>query len=390
MDYILSQKRILLAAFFIITILTFGRLVKNNFDFSGFIVAGSDFVDSSKTAGPIIIQHGPGYDGQFFYRYALGPLNFKKTDHGVTVDHPSYRMQRIAYPLLAWLFSFGGYPGLIPIMLVLVNIAAFLGIVVYTGKFISLVNGNPAQGYLPLFLCGIYMSFARDLSEVVELFFFVGTVYYIFRSDYLKLSLFATFTLLSRDTSLIVLFPVFVCLAYRNFRTGLNALRFFYLATPFVVFSIWKLIIYLNMPKLEFADGYQKMGLPFIGIIDGFFYNLNFSNTKHILEFLFWVGYLIWNIFLVVLVYKAMPFKNFLKLSNENILSLAYIIWFMFALCITLTIYVDDWGFVRIFSLWNMIGFLILIVNKKQTGIFFNSFSILLVLLTLTRLIVRA
>jgi hypothetical protein len=233
------------------------------------------------------------------------------------------------------------------------------------------------------------MSFSRDLSEVLELFFFIGTIYYLFKSNYLMLCLFATLTLLTRETSLLVILPIFLLVGYTRLKIAFSALHLLYFILPFFVFSFWKWIIFINMPEIDFSDGYQKIGLPFVGIIDGFIYNFNFSDIKHIAEFLFWTSYLIWNIYLAVIVLKIIPYKSILQLSNENILHIIYLIWFLFATCITLTIYIDDWGFVRIFSLWNMIGFLILIISKKRIPVFFSTFSVFLLTLTIIRLIVR-
>ncbi|MBL0339797.1 MAG: hypothetical protein IPP71_02110 [Bacteroidetes bacterium] len=157
---------------FVLLILVLGRYIAGGFDFSYFFVGGTDFVDTSKTPLPVVVQHGQGYDGQFFFRYALNPFEFSKIAHGVTVDLVPYRMQRIGYPLITWIFSFGGQPFLVPFALVLVNMLSFIGIFFFTQKFIQMVKGLPEHIYLPLFLCGLYMSVARDLAEVMELFFF--------------------------------------------------------------------------------------------------------------------------------------------------------------------------------------------------------------------------
>ncbi len=71
-----------------------------------------------------------GYDGQFFYRLALNPLNFHHTAYGITMDRP-YRFMRIGYPALTWLVSAGQH-SLVPVMLVVVNIAA-IGALGYLG-----------------------------------------------------------------------------------------------------------------------------------------------------------------------------------------------------------------------------------------------------------------
>ena len=390
MKYLLSQKKILIIAISVAMLLSLGRLIKSNFDSSWFIVAGSDYVDPAKTPLPIIVQPGQGYDGQFFYRYALNPFDFNNTLYGIKVDHPPYRVQRIAYPFLAWLLSCCGNPHLVPWAMLFLNIAAFTGIFFYTNKFIAFVNGDIKQGLFPLFLCGIYMSLSRDLSEVVELFFFTGSIYYLFISNYFWLLVFATFTVLSRETSVIALFPLVTCLFFRGFKKGNKVPSIFYLALPFLVFAVWKLIIFNHMPSLaESTAGYKSIGAPFKGIMQGFQENFNLSGNKNILQFLFWIAYFSWTIFLVFIVLRNISFKTLSKLGNLDILKIIYLVWLIFAVCFSNTIYCDDWGFVRIFSLWSMVGFLIIIAGKKQTGWLFNSFSVLLTLLTIIRLMIR-
>ncbi|MDR3681927.1 MAG: hypothetical protein P4L41_18295 [Flavipsychrobacter sp.] len=386
----LSRKNIVLIALAVALTMTIGRLVKSNFHISYFIVAGTDFVDTTKTLSPVIVQPGQGYDGQFFYRYALNPLNFKKDALGVNVDHPPYRVQRIAYPVLSWLFSFGGIPRMVPWAMVIVNILAFAGIFFYLAQFIVLVGGNMRQGLLPLFLCGLYMSLGRDLSEVVELFFLTGTIYYLFRNNYLLCSIFATCTILTRDTSIIALLPLLGCTFIYGYMRKKKRLQLVFLFLPFIIFAAWKVFIYYNMPSLaDTTIGYTSIGAPFKGIVDGFMVNFDLTNTKNKLQFLFWIGYLTWNIFFVGTMLKTIFSRSNNGCDLISILKITYLSWLAFALCFSLNIYTDDWGFVRIFSQWNMIGFLILIASHKKTSKPFNYFSVVMAVLTIVRLVVR-
>ncbi len=81
-----------------------------------------------------------GYDGQFFYRLALNPVNFSRTAYGITMDRP-YRYMRIGYPALTWLVSAGQH-FLVPVMLVAVNIAA-IGAIGYLGGLFAIQAGGP-------------------------------------------------------------------------------------------------------------------------------------------------------------------------------------------------------------------------------------------------------
>ncbi len=385
-----TKNKILLIALSVALLLTIGRLLKSHFDPTYNIVAGTDFVTRGQTPAPVVVQDGQGYDGQFFYRYALAPLDFNNDVYGVHVDHPPYRIQRIGYPLLAWVFSLGGNPELVPWILILLNVVAFAGIFWFTTRFIELLGGNIRMALLPLSLCGLYMSLSRDLSEVTELFFYLGAVYYLFRNRYLLASIFIIGTILCRETSLIAWLPLAGFTLLKAVRKQGSWQRLISILIPIVIFIAWRFVIYLKMPSVaDAAAGYGAIGIPFKGIVQGFIENFNFSDSKHILQFVFWIAYLFWQCWLVAIVFKNISFKRLLASDQLNGLKVAYLSWFLFAICFALPIYTDDWGFVRIFSLWNMTGFLLLIATRSQTGRLFNTASIILVALTVIRLIVR-
>ena len=87
-----------------------------------FILVGRHFAVVSQLPHGMPVAKTYGYDGQFFYRLALNPANFRHTAYGITMDRP-YRYMRIGYPTLTWLVSLGQH-NLVPVMLVVVNIAA--------------------------------------------------------------------------------------------------------------------------------------------------------------------------------------------------------------------------------------------------------------------------
>ena len=90
-----------------------------------FILVGRHFATPSQLPPGMPVAKTYGYDGQFFYRLAINPLNFHHTAYGITMDRP-YRFMRIGYPALTWLVSAGQH-SLVPVMLVAVNIAAIGG-----------------------------------------------------------------------------------------------------------------------------------------------------------------------------------------------------------------------------------------------------------------------
>src|SRR5260370_26529610 len=73
---------------------------------SKFILVGRHFATPSQLPPGMPVAKTYGYDGQFFYRLALNPLNFHHTAYGITMDRP-YRYMRLGYPALTRLIPFG-------------------------------------------------------------------------------------------------------------------------------------------------------------------------------------------------------------------------------------------------------------------------------------------
>ena len=72
-----------------------------------------------------------GYDGQFAYFIARAPLNGWRY-----CDAPSYRYQRILYPILAWILALG-QPGIVPWTLIVINVAALAGGTYFTERLLA-------------------------------------------------------------------------------------------------------------------------------------------------------------------------------------------------------------------------------------------------------------
>ncbi len=381
-----TQSFLYTSVFVVVILLVSGRYLVGGSDFSYFFVAGTDFVDGSKTPEPIVVNEGQGYDGQFFYRYALAPFNFSKTAYGITVDHVSYRMQRIGYPLLVWIASLGGRPSLVPFSLVLVNLFAFVGIFYFTSKLINYFKASEEFIFLPFLLCGIYMSIAKDLSEVTELFFFIGSIFYFFKKSFFQFVLFASATILCRETALIAYIPLAGFVAFKQLNEKKINLNSLWMIIPFITFILWRTIIHEQVDAATIISGSNNIGIPFLGIIQGFLGNLDISTTKNKLQLAFWIIYFVWQIWLAIKVVTTI--LNDPK-SLYQPLVWVYCTWALFALVLSAAIYIDDWSFVRVFSLWNMTGFLILIASGIKSGKYFNFYSLIMVLLTLGRLIIR-
>jgi len=133
---------------------------------SAFILVGAPQVHHpSQVPHGITVYPNPGYDGQFYYRLALDPLDWAHTAFGISLDYP-YRIARIAYPALVWLFA-AGHAGAVPTALVVVNVVAFAVLVACAGALAHDARRHPAWGLLLAGYWGFLWTMARDLTELV-------------------------------------------------------------------------------------------------------------------------------------------------------------------------------------------------------------------------------
>ncbi|MDA8386174.1 MAG: hypothetical protein M0Z88_07940, partial [Actinomycetota bacterium] len=110
------------------------------------VVAGSNFVTAAQVPVHLPVLPGAGYDGQFYFRIALAPFDFARHAFGVTLDG-AFRLQRVGYPLVAWLLSFGS-AHLLLYALPLANLAALAGLAWVLAKFAIASGKHPLFGLL--------------------------------------------------------------------------------------------------------------------------------------------------------------------------------------------------------------------------------------------------
>lgn len=144
-----------------------GRLVvAADGDVSRFVVAGDVWADAATVDPPIHVFDSDGYDGQFYWRLAVGPYERDEAPaHGVTLDNIT-RSTRVTYPTLAYVGALG-QARLVTWSLVGVNVAAF-GVLAGLAAAFARDRGHGAvAGLVVAASSGLVMSVARDLCEVV-------------------------------------------------------------------------------------------------------------------------------------------------------------------------------------------------------------------------------
>jgi hypothetical protein len=129
-----------------------------------FIESGTHYSHPRLMFPRIAHVKGKGYDGQFYYRFALDPFNWHLTAGGVTIDHP-YRYTRIGYSVVAWLLSGGGHGRVLPLVLVAVNLLSVAALAWLGAVFARDAGRHALWGLLFAAYFGLVVSVGRDTSE---------------------------------------------------------------------------------------------------------------------------------------------------------------------------------------------------------------------------------
>jgi len=177
-----------------------------------FVMAGHAY--SSQAALP----HVPlqGYDGQFYYRFALNPFNWHRTAYGITIDH-NYRYTRIGYPVVAWIVSLGQHH-LVPVSLVVVNLVC-VAIMAWLGAKFAQESGRHALwGLLFAGYFGLVISVGRDTAEPLADACMLGGLLAYRHSRYVLAALLIAYGVITNEPILVVAVAIALTRLYAMYR----------------------------------------------------------------------------------------------------------------------------------------------------------------------------
>jgi hypothetical protein len=254
-------------------------------DITRFVMAGRDFVNPATAPRGLHVFPGTGYDGQFYYRLALDPVNLARTAYGITLD-AGFRVQRIGLSVLSWLAA-GGQRSLIPESEVAVNLAALV-VLAWLGALLARDAGRHAMwGLLVPGFWGFVFSIGRDLPEVVASCFLVAGLLAMRRDRPVAAGFLFAGAALTLETTLDVVIAVgLVCLVelvLRRRRPGLRDLAWVIPGGAFVGWQLFGLAATGTLPMR--ADGGDNLAVPVVHMVGA---------TVHYLERLTQLGSLVW------------------------------------------------------------------------------------------------
>ena len=333
-------------------------LAGRGWDASTFVTAGDRLVDREHAPPGLFIHRDSfGYDGQYYYRLALDPFTSQQVEHGVRLDSPAYRQQRIGYPLLVWALSFGR-PGWVPGALIGVNWLALCALGWLGGCFARAAGRHALQGLLISLYPGFALVLARDLTEILATALLLGGFWLLRASRAGAAALVWMAAVLTRETAAVgVAASVFVeAAAVRRHGTG-SLRRASLLAVPLLVLLAWQTLLFARWGTWPGAAAAKNFAPPLVELVRFVRTTATFTHPLHGL----WLLELVCLGLFVAAVVYSLP-----RSRAQPREKLAWLLYLALATLLSDAIWIEDWGFLRILSeLW-VIGAVVLLARATR------------------------
>jgi hypothetical protein len=237
-----------------------------------FVVFGRMYASAIHPPAGALLNTATGYDGQFFYVQALDPLLLHDaTVHALSAAGAAFRMQRMAYPALAYLLA-GGQASAVPFALLAVNVLVVLGLTVAFAIYVTR-RGWSALWAIPLALMpGMLLPVFRDLSDPLATATLVAGIVWWRDGSRWPAALALTVAVLTREVMIVAVVGVAAEAAVRGWRARrlsfgarLVAGRVWpVIALPAAAFVAWQAYVVIRNGGLP---GDANLGLPFANLI---------------------------------------------------------------------------------------------------------------------------
>lgn len=212
----------------------------------------------------VYLRGAQGHDGKYFFLQALDPLYLNPEEHARFLDRPTYRGQRMLYPLLAGLGGIVPDP-LVPWTMVLVNLLALAAGGWATARLAQRFGGNPLWGLAFPLNVGLLSELAISGAGIIAFAAAIMAFDALEAEEFRRGAVWLTVSVLAREAMLLAALGTFL-LARR--RTGRWQWKL--LAWPAVAAGAWAGYLRLRLDAGSGVDEVQELGIPFGGIVDAF------------------------------------------------------------------------------------------------------------------------
>lgn len=322
---------------FVVTLLSGAR-----FDPSHFVVAGDLFCDAREAPASLrtIEKRSSGYDGQFYYRLSVDPFTRAKKEHGIEIDAPPYRHQRILYPLLTWVLSGFGRQQAVPWALIGTNLLGLLVIAYAASAIMKRAGRHALWGLLVALYPGFLFTLRADLTEITEASMLVLAVHELQRRRQGSGVLFLSLAVLAKEVALLAPATALALFVWERVRRDRRdrTIHWTTWCVPLLVFCAWQGVLRLVWGQFPMSAAQQLNGTPFTAVVAFVARVIPPRNLTH----RNWTTELIYQGILAVFAIataRRSPLPGWMRLG-----ALAYLV---LGLALNKDIWLEDTGFMR-------------------------------------------
>jgi hypothetical protein len=325
-------------------------------DVSRFVIAGGSDVDAARVPdGLTVLPNIGGYDGIFFYRLALDPFTRVPEANGIRLDNPAYRQQRIAYPFLVWVFSLGQVRW-VPWLLVFVNIAAAAAMGGFGAAFARRMGVHALWGVIVPCYPGFVLTFSRDLAEIVAAAFAVGAVWALTARRDITAVLLLTGAILTREPALLLAFALAAAWLIAKLLRREQHVAPVVFILPIVVYVLWQILLTARWGISPLQSGAPAMTRPFVEFAR-FFAASAVRRTHQVRLYFTECLFLVSVVATAVLVWRRTRAPLEWRFAWLGYLALASVL--------PRTIWLEDFGFLRIFADLFVVSAVLIIASTR-------------------------
>ncbi|HKO62192.1 MAG TPA: hypothetical protein VJV03_13600 [Pyrinomonadaceae bacterium] len=342
-----------------ISLFLFGRFYQSDFEPSSFVVAGDYFCNPQVVHPSLKVEpNSAGFDGQFYYRFALNPFTSQRIERGIEIDSPALRHQRILYPVLGWILS-AGNPALVPLVMILINFVALCAMGWMGGIYAQTLRQHALWGvFLPLYP-GFLFTLSRNLVEILEISLLLGSLLLVRRNKPLAATLLLVLAVLTKETALLVAMAAAIVYLFEWLKgSATEKIKWHYFVAPFIVFALWQVTLFFNWGEFPIrASGNANFGVPLYGPVN-FFLDIasldNFAEWKAFIETIFLA------VFCFAVIYSLRPS---IASKHEKV---CWLLFTLLAVSLTRAVWSEDWTFLRASSHAYTLGAIVLIASDSK------------------------
>jgi hypothetical protein len=255
-----------LIALVVVSAFTIKVLDGVGWDPSIFVAFGESALPTTEYAeerlGEVYLRFGQGHDGKYFFVQAHDPLLLDPAENAEVLDRPTYRSQRMLYPLLAGGLGLLNSTGILWGLL-MVNVLALVAGTYATSLVAQRMGGSAWWGLAFAFNIGIISEVIIDGAGVLGAALAFGAVAAVLNDKDGWAVALLSMAALSREAMLLVAVGV----AWWLWRDGRRRLAITSFIVPCGVVGLWAVFLRLRLGwKSGTAEAGLAFDLPFGGV----------------------------------------------------------------------------------------------------------------------------